>query len=112
MGEISETRPLPQPQDLAGSPVVESLSCLHPEPSWPPGHSGSPFPLGKLLEGLSNPSQAALPAPATMLNESLGGQRVHSPRSLGRAGRGAWQAALAAGAWPSGPNAFVPFPAT
>lgn len=75
MGEISETCPSPPPQDLAGSPVVESLPGHHPEPSWTPSYSCSPFPLGTLLEGLSDPSQATLQAPATMLDESLGGTK-------------------------------------
>lgn len=79
------------------------------------GHAATPaifFPWESCLKGseipLRPPSQPQRPCSM----RAGRGQRVHSALSLGRAGRGAWQAALPAGAWPSGPSAFVPFPAT
>lgn len=103
----------PPTPGLAGSAVMGSLPCPHPESSWTPSYPCVPFPLGKLLQGLQKSLQAALPVPALAGQEAVEDKGCIFPGpGAGGLGRLAGCFCLAQGAWPSRPTAFVPLPAT
>lgn len=103
-----EKPPVP-PQNLAGSAVVGSFPCPHPEPCWMPSLPCSPFPLGKLLRGLLKSLPGCPPSPSDQAKPEPVGDKEHIlPRAWGGPARE--PSRLLSGQGPGPPDLLLLFP--